>query len=115
MQHVADVVAGRRPSTLPLASSASVGERRGVHRVLDVRVAARSVPSAPLRAIGSVEALGRAAVVLADDDVLRDVHQTTGQVARVGGPERGVGQTLAGTVRRDEVLGHRQTLAVRWR
>ena len=53
-----------------------------------------------------------AAVLLADDHVLRHVHQTTGQVTRVGGTQRGVGQTLAGTVRGDEVLQHGQALAV---
>ena len=38
-------------------------------------------------------------VDLADDDVLRNVHQTTGQVTRVGGAECGIGQTLTSTVR----------------
>src|SRR4029078_5995843 len=52
-----------------------------------------------------------ATVVLADDDVLRDVHQTTGQVTRVGGTQRGVGKTLTRTVRRDEELEHGQALA----
>src|SRR5690606_36639651 len=60
-----------------------------------------------------LEALRRAAVLFADDDVLRDIHQTTGQVTRVGGAQSGVGQTLTGTVRRDEVLRNRQPLAVR--
>ncbi len=50
------------------------------------------------------------AVVLAHDELLRDVDETTGQVAGVGGTERGVGETLAGTVRRDEVLEDRQAL-----
>src|SRR5581483_9163665 len=54
-------------------------------------------------------ALG-AAVDLTDDDVLRDVHQPPGQVTRVGGPQRGVRQTLAGSVRGDEVLQHGQAL-----
>ena len=53
------------------------------------------------------------AVVLAHDHVLRHVHQTTGQVTRVGGAKRGVGQTLTGTVGVDEVLQHRQPLAER--
>src|SRR5580765_1209251 len=55
-------------------------------------------------------ALG-AAVVLTDDDVLRHVDEAPGQVAGVGRPQRGVGQTLAGTVRGDEELEHRQALA----
>ena len=49
----------------------------------------------------------------ANDDVLRNVHQTTGQVTRVGGTQRGIGQTLTGTVGGDEVLQNRQALAVR--
>src|SRR5262249_10110885 len=44
------------------------------------------------------------AVVLAHDDLLRAVDQTPRQVAGVGGPERGVGETLTGTVGGDEVL-----------
>ena len=57
------------------------------------------------------DAVGRAAIVLADDHVLRHIHQLAGHVARVGGLERGVGQTLAGAVGRDEVLEHREALA----
>ena len=49
--------------------------------------------------------------VLGDDDVLGHVDQAPGQVARVGGLQRGVGQTLAGAVGRDEVLEHRQPFA----
>ena len=48
--------------------------------------------------------------LFADDELLRDVDETTRQVARVRGTERGVGETLAGAVRRDEVLEHGQTL-----
>ncbi len=44
-------------------------------------------------------------------DVLRDVDQTPGQVTGVGGPQRGVGEALAGAVRGDEVLQHGQALA----
>src|SRR5579864_1409899 len=50
----------------------------------------------------------RLAVELTDDHVLRDVDETPRQVARVGGAERGVCETLARTVGRDEVLEHRQ-------
>ena len=42
-----------------------------------------------------------------------DVHQTTGQVTRVGGTKSGVRQTLSGAVGVDEVLQHRQALAER--
>ena len=99
-------------STLPLASTASEASVRA-------NTEFSTFASLHELAIGSgsrdrqLEALGRAAVVFADDDVLRDVHETTGEVTRVGGTEGRVGQTLAGTVRRDEVLRHRQTLAVR--
>src|SRR6266568_8092748 len=51
------------------------------------------------------------AVLLADDHVLRHVHQPPGEVPGVGGTQRGVGQTLAGAVRGDEVLQHGQPLA----
>ena len=70
----------------------------------------RCRPAAAI-AIGMHDAALGAAVLLADDDVLRDVDQTTGQVAGVGGPQRGVGQTLAGAVGGDEVLQHGQALA----
>ena len=47
---------------------------------------------------------------IADDHVLGDVDQAPGQVAGVGGAQRGVGEALAGAVGRDEVLEHRQAL-----
>ena len=49
-----------------------------------------------------------AAILGRDDAVLRDVDETARQVARVRGLQRGVGQALAGAVRRVEVLEHRQ-------
>jgi hypothetical protein len=49
-----------------------------------------------------------AAIVLADDAVLRHVHQTPRQVARVRRLQRGVRQALAGTVGGVEVLQHGQ-------
>ena len=57
---------------------------------------------------GDENSVHGAAVVFADDHVLRHVDQTPRQVARVGGLERRIGQTLAGAVRRDEVFEHRQ-------
>ena len=57
------------------------------------------------------DAVERAAVEHADDDVLRHVGQLAGQVAGVGGLERGVGQTLARAVRGAEVLQHAQPFA----
>src|SRR5215475_1098613 len=57
------------------------------------------------------DALDRAAIRLRDDHVLRHVYKTARQVARIGGLERRVGQTLARAVRGDEVLQHVQTFA----
>src|SRR5262245_453367 len=58
-----------------------------------------------------VDVFHGAAVVLADDDVLRDVDQPPRQVAGVGRLQCGVGQTLAGAVGRGEVLEDREALA----
>ena len=54
------------------------------------------------------DTLGGAAVFFPNNDVLCHVHETTGEVARVGGTQRGVGQALAGAVGVIEVLQHRQ-------
>ena len=51
-----------------------------------------------------------AAVLLAHDHVLRDVHETTREVTRVGRTEGRVREALAGAVGGDEVLEHRQAL-----
>ena len=51
------------------------------------------------------------AVDLTDDELLRDVDETPGQVARVGRAQRGVDEALPGARRGDEVLEHRQALA----
>src|SRR5262249_25420719 len=56
----------------------------------------------------NLNAILRAAVVLRDDAVLRHVDQTPRQVTRVRRLQGGVGETLAGSVRRVEVLEHRQ-------
>ncbi|SHV88572.1 Uncharacterised protein [Mycobacteroides abscessus subsp. abscessus] len=95
----------------------------GIHRVsgespcvgggFDVRIADQRClaigPSLLLRN-NHVDATFGAAVVLADDDVLRDVDQTTGQVTRVRGTKRGVRQALTSAVRVDEVLENGQAL-----
>ena len=60
---------------------------------------------------GDLEALDRAAILFGDRHVLRDVDETTREVAGVGRLERRVGQTLAGAVRRHEVLERRQPFA----
>lgn len=51
------------------------------------------------------------AVFLTDDNFLRNIDQTAGQIARVSGFHSRVGQSLTGTVRRQEELLHVQTLA----
>ncbi len=62
--------------------------------------------------IGSHEqAVLGSAVGFEDHHILRHVDQTSGQITRVGGLERGIGQTLARAVGRDEVLDNVQTLA----
>src|SRR5262249_8585768 len=55
-----------------------------------------------------LDAIEGAAVRLGDDHVLRDVDETTRQVARVCRLQCGIGQTLSSAVGRDEVLLHRQ-------
>ena len=60
---------------------------------------------------GDRQAVDGAAIDLRDHEVLRHVDQTPGEVARVRGLERGVGQALACAVRRDEVLQYVQALA----
>src|SRR5215213_8402419 len=57
-----------------------------------------------------VEVLLGPAVLGANDHVLGDVHQAAREVAGVGGAQRGVGQALAGAVRRGEVLDDIQAL-----
>src|SRR4029078_3786845 len=48
------------------------------------------------------------AVLDPDDDILRDVDQTTGQVTRVGRTQGGVREALTGAVGGDEVLDDRE-------
>jgi hypothetical protein len=52
-----------------------------------------------------------AAVFLAGDHVLGHVHQTAGQITRVGGAKGRVREALAGTVGGDEVLENRHAFA----
>ena len=62
-----------------------------------------------------LDAVHRVAVFLRDDDVLRDVHELTREVAGVGRLEGRVGETLAGAVGRNEVLENREAFAERSR
>src|SRR4029077_19683483 len=52
-----------------------------------------------------------AAVEFVDDHVLRHVNQAASEVTRIGRLQRGIGQTLAGAVRGDEVLQHGEAFA----
>ena len=58
-----------------------------------------------------LDTVSRAAILLGDDGVLRDVDKTAGHVTRVGRLERGVCKALTGAVSRDEVLETGQTFA----
>ena len=53
----------------------------------------------------------RPAIIARNDHVLRHVDKAAGQVSRVGRFQSRVGETFARSVRRDEVLHHRQSLA----
>ena len=50
------------------------------------------------------DAVGGLAVFFGDDKILANIHQPSCQITRVGRFQRRVGQTLAGAVRRNEVL-----------
>ena len=56
-------------------------------------------------------ALVSSTIHFANDHVLRDVDQSTGQITGVRRAKRGIGQTLASTVGGDEVLQNRQAFA----
>ena len=56
------------------------------------------------------DALGGAAVLLAHDDVLCHVDESTGEVTGVGRVRGGVDEALTSAVRRDEVLERQQAL-----
>ena len=58
------------------------------------------------------DALGRVAVLLADDDLLRDIDQTAGQITGVRSTQSGIGQTLTGASRGDEVFQNIQAFTV---
>ena len=60
---------------------------------------------------GDVDSFDRAAVVVRDDDILRNVDETAGEVTGVSGLERGICEPLAGAVRGDEVLQHGEAFA----
>src|SRR5215218_3944865 len=95
-----DLLAGLRQDAAPLGLDLLGGEPAHEHLVgLAVGLEQRLV-----------EVLLGAAVLLADDHVLGDVHQAAREVAGVGRAQGGVRQALAGAVRRGEVLDDVQAL-----
>ena len=50
-----------------------------------------------------------AAVHLTDDQILRYVYQTSGQITRVGGTKRGIGHSLSSSMCRHEVFQYLKT------
>ena len=72
--------------------------------------ASGAITSPPSTTALHFKAVRRAAIFFGDDAVLRHVNQTARQVARVRRLQGGVGETLAGAVRRVEVLEHRSGL-----
>jgi len=57
------------------------------------------------------DTVDRTAIFGSDDDILGCVNELTGEVTGIGGFERRVGKSLTGTVGRDEVLEHGESLA----
>lgn len=54
-----------------------------------------------------------AAILFADDDILRHIDETSRQISRVGRFERRIRQPFSGAVRRDKVLQYCQPFAER--
>src|SRR5213076_396674 len=55
--------------------------------------------------------VGGAAILLANDNVLRDIHELAGHVTRVSGLEGGIGEAFARAVRGNEVFEDGEALA----
>ena len=62
-----------------------------------------------------VDSVAGAAIAFGDDHVLRHVAEAAGQVAGIGGLERGIRQAFTRAVRGDEVLAARSALRGSWR
>ena len=92
---------------------AGLGRHDGLGRVAAVDALAEALDFLSLVEHGAGhDAVGRTAVILADDDFLRDIDQTTGQITGVGSTQCGIGQALTGASGRDEVLEDGQALTV---
>ncbi len=87
-----------------------LGRHDGLGRVAAVDALAEALDLLSLVEHGAGhDAVGRAAVGLADDDILRNVDQTARQVTGVGSTQCGIGQALTSASGRDEVLEDGQT------
>ena len=87
----------------------------GVVDILACRAAFDSVPNAfhdfvVLAQWGHRQAPQGVAIVFCDDDILRDIHQSTGQITRIGCLQGRVRQSFSGTVCRNEVLQNGESL-----
>ena len=112
--HLLDAAGNLERDEVVLLDDHFVGD--GVDDVRPADAAADRVLEAHLDLLAAVDhalgdALRGAAVVHGHDDVLGHVGQLAGEVARVGRLQGRIGQALAGTVRRAEVLQHAQALA----
>ena len=59
-----------------------------------------------------VDAVGAVAILLADDNILRNVDKTAGQITRVSRSERGIGKTFTGAAGGNEVFEYIKTFTV---
>src|SRR5215213_2330033 len=96
-----DVRAGLRDEFPRLGVDQVAGQEAGRDRVVLVAASAFEVE-------WQITVAVRAAVLVVHDDVLGDVDETAGQVARVGGTQGRVGLALSGAVGRGEVLEDRE-------
>ena len=62
----------------------------------------------PLDERSHIDAIYGFAVILSNRAILRYIHQTPGQITRVGGLERSIRQSLARPVGRNKILQNRQ-------
>src|SRR5690606_9622867 len=83
-----------------------LGERPAEHPRLEVVALARFVRLDVFDPQTTYRPAGFERVLVVDDELLRDVDETTREVARVSSTKRGVDEALAGARRGDEVLEH---------
>ena len=81
----------------------------GTHHLIRRQAADQTAAETAILGLDN-DVAGGAAVVLADDHVLGNVHQTAGEISGVSGPQSRIHQTFTGAVGGDHVLGDRQTL-----